>query len=120
MCTLLGYSKDVPQGDMGGGNSHNDDDESKCINAMDIHLNLLVMAYLHASDVLVGLAPKEQDRIIHRVKQFWWEGNSLLWVWINGWIWVVPRPEQHEGFVQHAHEKLGHFGVQWTYNLLQA
>jgi len=70
MCTLLGCSKDVPQGNMGGGNSHNDDDEPKCINVMDIHLNLLVMAYLHASEVLVGLTPKEQDRIIHRVKQF--------------------------------------------------
>ncbi len=41
MCTLLGCFKDVPQSNTGGGNSHNGDDELKCINAMDIHLNLL-------------------------------------------------------------------------------
>jgi hypothetical protein len=35
-------------------------------------------------------------------------------VWINGQIQVVPRPKQHESFVQHAHEELGHLGIQFT------
>ncbi len=61
MCTLLGCFGDVPQGNTGGGNSHSDDDEPKGIGSLGIHLNLLVMAYLQASEVLVGLTPKEQD-----------------------------------------------------------
>jgi hypothetical protein len=31
---------------MGGGNSHNDDDEPKGNSALDIHLNLHVMVYI--------------------------------------------------------------------------
>jgi hypothetical protein len=77
MCVLLGCFGDIPQGNTRGGNSHSDDDELEGISALDIHLNLLVMAYLHASEVLVGLTPKEQDRVIHRAKWFRWEGNSL-------------------------------------------
>ncbi len=46
VCTLLGYSKDVPQGNMGGGNSHNDDGEVEGNGALDIHLDLPIMAYL--------------------------------------------------------------------------
>jgi hypothetical protein len=84
MCTLLGCFGDVPQGNTGGGNSHSDDDEPKGIGSLGIHLNLLVMAYLQASEVLVGLTPKEQDWVIHRAKRFRWEGNSLLRVWIDG------------------------------------
>jgi hypothetical protein len=33
----------------------------------------------------MGLTPKERDQIVHRVKQFRWEGNSLLRVWIDGY-----------------------------------
>ncbi len=46
MCILLGCSGDVPQGNRGGGNFQSDNDESKGNSALNIHLNLLVMAYL--------------------------------------------------------------------------
>ncbi len=37
------------------------------------------MAYLQVGEVLVGLTPKEQDRVVHRAKWFQWEGTTLLW-----------------------------------------
>jgi hypothetical protein len=37
---------DVPQGNTSSGNSHNDDDELEGNGALDIHLDLPVMAYL--------------------------------------------------------------------------
>jgi hypothetical protein len=43
LCILLGCFRDVPQGNMGGGNSQSDDDELK---RNDIHLDLHVMAYI--------------------------------------------------------------------------
>jgi hypothetical protein len=46
LCTLLECSRDVPQGNTSGGNSHNDDDEPENNNALDIHLDLPIMAYL--------------------------------------------------------------------------
>jgi hypothetical protein len=61
VCTLLGYFGDVPQGNTGSGNSHNDDDEVEGNGALDIHLDLLVMAYLHVGEVSMGLTPNEQD-----------------------------------------------------------
>jgi len=85
---------------------------------LDIHLDLPIMAYLQAGKVPMGLTPKESDGVVHKAKWFQWEGNFLLHVWIDGQVWVVPCPKQHEGLVQHAHEKLGHFGVRRTYNLL--
>jgi hypothetical protein len=36
---------------MGNGNSHIDDDEPEGNSALDIHLDVLVMAYLRASEV---------------------------------------------------------------------
>ncbi len=57
LCTLLGYFEDVPQGNMDSGNSHNDNDGLEGNGAMDIHLGLHVMAYLHACRILVGLTP---------------------------------------------------------------
>jgi hypothetical protein len=41
----------------------------------------------------MGLTPKEQDRVVHKGKQFQWEGNSLLQVWTNGQVRVVPHQE---------------------------
>ncbi len=70
LCILLGCYGDVPQGNMGNGNSHNDDDEPKGNGALHIYLNLPIMAYLHACDVVVGLTPKEWDQVVHRVKHF--------------------------------------------------
>jgi hypothetical protein len=84
---------------MGSGNSHSDDDEPKGNGALDIHLYLPVMAYLHACEVLVGLTPKEWDRVVHMVKWFQCKGNSLLCVWTNGRVCVVPCPKQCEGLV---------------------
>ncbi len=46
LCTLLGCFRDVPQGNMSGGNSQSDGDEPKGNNALDIHLDLPIMAYL--------------------------------------------------------------------------
>jgi hypothetical protein len=66
------------------GNSHIDNDEPKGNGALDIHLYLPVLAYLHACKISMGLTPKEWDRIIHRAKWFRREGNSLLCVWIDG------------------------------------
>ncbi len=55
LCTLLGCYGDVPQGNTSGGNSHNDDDEPKGNSALDIHINLHVIAYLHAGEVFGGI-----------------------------------------------------------------
>jgi hypothetical protein len=46
MCTLLGCYGDVPQGNTGGGNSQSDDDELQGNSALNIHLDLLILAYL--------------------------------------------------------------------------
>jgi hypothetical protein len=75
LCILLGCSRDVLQVNTGGGNSQNEDDELEGNNALDIHLNLPVMAYIYAGEILVGLTPKERDWVVHRVKQFQWLGN---------------------------------------------
>jgi hypothetical protein len=40
-------------------------------------------------------------------------------VWIDGQIQVVLHPKQHESLVQHAHEELGHLGIQFTHSLIQ-
>jgi hypothetical protein len=55
---------------MGSGNFHNDDDEPKGNRALNIHLNLLIMAYLQACEVSVGLTSKEHDWVVHKSKQF--------------------------------------------------
>jgi hypothetical protein len=84
---------------------------------LDIHEDAHVIAYLHIGEVLVRLTPKKWDRIVHKAKWFRWEGNNLLRVWTNGWVWVVPHPKQHEGLIQHVHEKLGRFGIRHTHSL---
>ncbi len=70
LCTLLGCYRDVPQGNMGGGNSQSNDDEPKGNNALNVHLYLLVIAYLQACAVSVGLTSKEWDWVVHRAKWF--------------------------------------------------
>jgi hypothetical protein len=30
---------------------------------------------------------------MHKAKWFTQEGNSLLRVWIDGWLWIVPHLE---------------------------
>jgi hypothetical protein len=46
---------------------------------------------------------------MHKAKRFLWEGNSFLWVWNDGWMWIVAHLKQHEGFVQHVHLWIGSF-----------
>ncbi len=70
LCTLLGCFGDVPKGNMGGGNSQSNDDEPEGNNALDIHLYLLVMAYLQAIEVPIGLTSKEHDWVVHKAKWF--------------------------------------------------
>jgi hypothetical protein len=86
--------------------------------ALDIYDDALVIAYLQVGEVPIGLTPKERDHVVHRAKRFKWEGNSLLWMWVDGQMKVVPHLYQRESLVKHAHEELGHFGVRRTYNLL--
>ncbi len=86
--------------------------------ALDIYDDALVMAYLQACEIPIGLTPKERDYVVHRAKRFKWEGNSLLHMWANGQVKVVLHLEQCESLMRHVHEELGHFGVRWTYSLL--
>jgi hypothetical protein len=98
---------------MGNGDSQKEDIELEGNGAQDIHDDSWIIAYLQANEILVEMTPKEQNHVVHKAyKQFKWEGNSLLHVWIDGWIWLVLCLEQCEGLVQRVHEKLGHFGIQ--------
>jgi hypothetical protein len=73
-------------------------------------MHLLLHIY-KVGEVLIGLTPKEKDRVVHRAKWFKWEGNSLLWMWANGEVKVMLHPKQHEILVRYAHKELDHFGV---------
>jgi hypothetical protein len=44
--------------------------------------------------------------------------NFLLHMWANGYVKVVLYLEQCESLARHAHEKLGHFRVEQTYNFI--
>jgi len=59
MCILLRCFGDVPQGNTSNENSHSDNDEPEGNGALDIHLGLFVIAYLHVGQVPMGLTPKE-------------------------------------------------------------
>jgi hypothetical protein len=83
---------------------------SKGNGALDIYDDALVIAYLQEGEIPIRLTPKERDHVVHRAKQFKWEGNSLLRMWANGQVKVVPCPEQRESFVRHVHEELGFDG----------
>jgi hypothetical protein len=52
--------------------------------ALNIYDDAPIIAYLQASEILIGLTPKEQDHVVHRAKRFKWEGNSLLCMWVDG------------------------------------
>jgi hypothetical protein len=109
---------DVPYTNVDNGDPHDVDMESEGNGALDIYDNVPIIAYLQVGEVPIGLTPKEMDHVVHRAKQFKWEGNSLLWMWAYGQMKVMPHPKQCESLVKHVHEKLGHFGVRWTYSLL--
>ncbi len=99
LCALLGCFKDVFQSNIDSGDSQDDDDEPHDNGALDIHDDALVIAYLQACEIPIGLTPKEYDQIVHKAKRFRWEGNSLLWLWTNGRISVLFRPKQCESLV---------------------
>jgi hypothetical protein len=89
----------VPQINMGNGDSHEVDVELENEGALDIHEDALVITYLQGGEILIGLTPKEHDRVVHRANQFRWEANCPLWVWIDGQVWVVFHLKECEGFV---------------------
>jgi hypothetical protein len=68
----------VPQINMGNGDSHEVDMELESKGVLDIHEDALAITYLQGGEVLIGLAPKECDHVVHRTKQFRWEDNSPL------------------------------------------
>lgn len=61
---------------MGNGGSHDAYVEPKGDGALTYE-NALVIAYLQIGKVLIRFTPKECDYIVHRAKQFKWEGNFL-------------------------------------------
>ncbi len=75
---LLGRSKDVFHSNMGNEDSHDLEIELEGDGVLDIYENALVIAYLQASEILIGLTPKERNHIVHRVKWFKWESNPFL------------------------------------------
>ncbi len=60
LCTLLGCYGDVLHINVDDGDSHDVDMESKGNGALDICDDALVIAYLQAREVLIGLRPKEK------------------------------------------------------------
>jgi hypothetical protein len=64
--------------DLNDGDFHDVDMESEGNGALDIYDDGPIIPYLQASEVLIGLTPKEKDYVVHKAKWFKWEGNSLL------------------------------------------
>jgi hypothetical protein len=73
------------------GDSNDANMEMEGNGALDIYDDAHVMTYLQIGEVLIRLLPKEKDDIVHKTKRFKWEGNSLLHVWEDGRVKVVPR-----------------------------
>jgi len=92
-CTLLGCFGDLYQTSVDDGDSQDADMEVEGNGAWDIYDDAFVIAYLQVGEVLIRLIPKEWDHVVHRAKWLKWEGNSFLWVWVNGQVHVVPHPE---------------------------
>ncbi len=96
---------------MDDGDPRDVDIESKGNGSLNIYDDAPTIAYLQVGEISIGLTPKERDHVMHRAKWFKWESNSLLWMWADGEVKVMPCPKQCESLVKYAHEKLGHFGV---------
>jgi hypothetical protein len=95
------------------------DDGEESGGAKDIFEDVDVMKYLKDEEVKVTWSTKERDRVLQCAKRFVWEKTHLLRLWPDGTKKVVPAPEERVKLIKHAHEDLGHFGVQRTYSLLQ-
>jgi hypothetical protein len=52
--------------------------------ALNIYDDAPIIAFLQASEIMIGLTPKKRDHVVHKVKLFKWEGNSLLCMWVDG------------------------------------
>jgi hypothetical protein len=78
---------------MDDGDPHDVDMESKGNGALDIYDDALVIAYLQASEIPIGLIPKKRNCVVHRAKRFKWEGNSFLWMWANGQVKDFALPK---------------------------
>jgi hypothetical protein len=57
------------------GDPHDVDMELEGNGALDIYDDALVIAYLQASEISIGLTPKEKDYVMHKAKWFKWEGS---------------------------------------------
>ncbi len=119
LCIVLEHFGNVPHNGMDNGDFHHDQDiKLEGNGVLDIHEDIPIIASTSMwSSNWVTL--KEQNHIMHRAKRFKWEGNFLVRVWTNGWIRVLPCRKECESLVQHAHEELGHFGIQCTCSLFQ-
>jgi hypothetical protein len=80
----LGCLKDVPQARLGNEDSQEEDIEPKGNDVLDIHDDSPIIAYLQAGEIPIKLAIKKQDQVVHKAKQFKWESDSLLRMWIYG------------------------------------
>jgi hypothetical protein len=58
------------------GDPYDVDMELKGNVALNIYDDAPIIAYLQANEVSIGLTPKERGHVVHRAKQFKWEGNS--------------------------------------------
>ncbi len=87
-------------------------------NHRDVHDDTLVLEVLQTSMVPGMVSAKERDHVLQRAKRYRLEGTHIFRVWEDGRVRIVPHPAQRGRIVQHAHEKLGHFGVKRTYSLL--
>jgi hypothetical protein len=86
--------------------------------AKDIFEDEDVMLYLKAGKTKATWSSKERDRVLQRAKRFVWERTHLQRLWPDGTKKAVPTPQNKVKLIKHAHEDLGHFGVQRTYSLL--
>ncbi len=60
------------------GDSNDVDIELESAGGLVIHANAHVIAHLKVNEVLVGLTPKSWNQIMHKVKGFNCDYNSLL------------------------------------------
>jgi hypothetical protein len=67
LCTLLGCSKDVPQTSVDDGDSHDVNMELKGNGVRNICDDAPIITYLQASEILIGLTPKEWDLLCIRL-----------------------------------------------------
>jgi hypothetical protein len=80
---MLGCFRDVFYNSMGDENSCDLEIELKGDGALDIHEDATIIAHLQVNEVLVRLALKEHDQVVHRVKLFKWK---RMFSYMCGWM----------------------------------